>query len=75
MNTTTHPFSAHPFSTHRFSAWSFIFGALFLLVTAGWAAAEVDLVESTILLAAVPVSLIVLGLAGLALTFRPRTKA
>jgi hypothetical protein len=55
---------------HPFNPWSFVAGALFLLLAVGGAAVTADAVEPRSLLVAAPVALIVLGLGGLAMTFR-----
>ncbi len=60
-------------NTHPFRLTPFVFGVLFLLVTAGWAALEYDVMTSAQLRLAGPIALIVVGLIGVALTFRRRT--
>lgn len=55
---------------HPFNPWSFLAGALFLLVAIGGAVVAADVVAPRDVLTAAPVALIVLGIAGLALTFR-----
>lgn len=55
----------HPF------AWTpLVFGVLFLLVLAGWISLETDLLTTDQVRLAGPITLIVLGLLGVALTFR-----
>ena len=58
---------------HPFNPWSFLAGALFLLVAVGGAVVAADVVGARDLLVAAPVVLIVLGVGGLALTFRRTT--
>lgn len=55
---------------HPFNPWSFLAGALFLLIAVGGAVVAADVVAPRDLLTAVPAVLIVLGVGGLALTFR-----
>lgn len=56
---------SHPF------AWTpLVFGVLFLLVLAGWVSLETDLLTTDQVRLAGPIALIVLGLLGVALTFR-----
>jgi len=55
---------------HPFNPWSFVAGALFLLLAVGGAAVTADAVDPRDLFVAAPVALIVLGLGGLAMTFR-----
>ncbi len=55
---------------HPFNPWSFLAGALFLLIAIGGAVVAADAVEPMTLLAASPIVLIALGIGGLALTFR-----
>lgn len=56
---------SHPF------AWTpLVFGVLFLLVLAGWVSLETDLLTTDQVRLAGPITLIVLGLLGVALTFR-----
>lgn len=55
---------------HPFNPWSFLAGALFLLVAIGGAVVTADVVAPRDLLTAAPVALIALGVGGLALTFR-----
>ncbi|GAA1752540.1 hypothetical protein [Aeromicrobium alkaliterrae] len=55
---------------HPFNPWSFLAGALFLLLAVAGAVVSADLVAPRTMLAASPVALIVLGIGGLALTFR-----
>ena len=49
---------------------SLIFGVLFALVVAGWAMLDYDLLTLADLLVAIPIALILAGLAGFALTLR-----
>ena len=49
---------------------SLIFGVLFALAVAGWAMLDYDLVTLADLLIAIPVALILAGLAGFALTLK-----
>ncbi len=58
---------------HPFNPWSFLAGALFLLIAVGGAVVAADVVAARDLLVAAPVVLIVLGIGGLALTFRRTT--
>ncbi len=60
---TTHPFRWAPFA----------FGLLFAAVTASWAVLRYDLLTVNQLGVAGPLTLIVLGLLGVALTFRSTT--
>ena len=55
---------------HPFNPWSFFAGAVFLLAAIGGAVVAIDIVTPRDLLTAAPVALIVLGVGGLALTFR-----
>ncbi|MFT4188861.1 MAG: hypothetical protein QM621_09805 [Aeromicrobium sp.] len=55
---------------HSFNAWSFLSGALFVLIAAGWTLVAVGAAEPVHLLRAAPVALIALGVGGLALTLR-----
>ncbi len=55
---------------HPFNPWSFLAGALFLLIAVGGAVVAADVVAPRDLLTAAPVVLILLGAGGLALTFR-----
>ncbi|WP_229051789.1 hypothetical protein [Aeromicrobium sp. Leaf350] len=55
---------------HPFNPWSFLAGALFLLVAVGGAVVSADLVAPRTLLVLSPLALIALGVGGLALTFR-----
>jgi len=59
--------------SHPFKWTPFIFGALFLIVLGGWFSARTDLLTDDQLRLAGPIALIVLGLLGLALTFRRKT--
>ncbi|MFT4299399.1 MAG: hypothetical protein QM597_07190 [Aeromicrobium sp.] len=56
-------------NTHPFNAWSFLAGTVFVLVAAGWASVESGLFGTGTLLVAAPITLIALGIGGLALTF------
>ena len=58
---------------HPFNPWSFLAGALFLLIAVAGAVVTADVVTARDLLVAAPVVLIVLGVGGLALTFRRTT--
>ncbi|MBM9462148.1 hypothetical protein JL108_01730 [Aeromicrobium sp. YIM 150415] len=58
---------------HPFRVTPFVFGVLFLLVAAGWTALEYDVMTGAQLRLAGPIALIVIGLIGVALTFRRRT--
>lgn len=58
---------------HPFNPWSFLAGALFLLIAVGGAVVTADVVAARDLLVAAPVVLILLGVGGLALTFRRTT--
>ncbi|MCK5891244.1 MAG: hypothetical protein P1U38_07540 [Aeromicrobium sp.] len=55
---------------HPFNPWSFVAGALFLLIAAAGAFVTADLASPRDLLTAAPVALILLGVGGLALTFK-----
>ncbi len=55
---------------HPFNPWSFLAGALFLLTAIAGAVVTADVVAARDLLLAAPVVLILLGVGGLALTFR-----
>ncbi|MEG9226793.1 hypothetical protein [Aeromicrobium sp. Sec7.5] len=55
---------------HPFNPWSFLAGALFVLVAIAGAVVTADVVAARDLLVAAPVVLILLGVGGLALTFR-----
>lgn len=55
---------------HPFNPWSFLAGALFLLIAVGGAVVAADVVAPRDLLVAAPVVLIAIGVGGLALTFR-----
>lgn len=55
---------------HPFNPWSFVAGAVFLLVAIAGAVVTADVVAARDLLYAAPAVLILLGVGGLALTFR-----
>lgn len=57
-------------TSHPFSPWSLVAGLVFLAAGAGFLAQRDDLISTAQLAIAVPVTLIVLGLAGIALTLR-----
>jgi len=57
-------------SQHPFNPWSFLAGVLFLLVAIGGAVVTADVVAARDLLIAAPAVLVLLGVGGLALTFR-----
>lgn len=56
--------------THPFNPWSFAAGIIFLAVGAGYMAHDHDVVTAEQLAIAAPLALIVLGVAGIALTLR-----
>ncbi|WP_293782338.1 hypothetical protein [uncultured Aeromicrobium sp.] len=58
---------------HPFRWLPFMFGVLFLLIPAGWFIAGSGLLTRDELRLAGPITLIVLGLLGVAATFRSRT--
>ena len=57
-------------NTHPLRWDALLFGLLFTLVVAGWAAVTYDLVSFDDLAVAGPVALIIAGVAGIALTLR-----
>lgn len=59
-------------TTHPFRWLPFLFGLLFLLIAAGWWTVESGLLSRDELRLAGPITLIALGLIGVAATFRSR---
>lgn len=60
-------------TTHPFRWAPLVFGLLFAAISASWAVLRYDLLTLNQLSVAGPVTLIVLGLLGVALTFRSTT--
>ncbi|WP_313406017.1 hypothetical protein [Aeromicrobium sp.] len=60
-------------NTHPMRWDALVFGVLFALVVAAWAALEWELVSAGALVVAGPVALILVGIAGIALTLRRKS--
>lgn len=59
--------------THPMRWDALVFGALFVLVLAAWASVQYELVSLDALAVAGPVALILVGVAGIALTLRRKS--